>query len=244
MTQGRKDRGESQMLKLATAMGWALCTGSATADTVPMEFDPVGSGQNVRVSLSLNTINCFAGQPVHTFANGTGAAAGLNGNHDSFCSDFTQLVTSSGATGTATGIVHSPEGSPMGSARMLAIYDNDAAAGQGKLGSDAGATFRIAIWEVIDDNPANGSSLNLASGHLKARNADGTALIGSIPAKAGFPFSSIGSNAKQIGLLGFQNSSFQDQVLQVQFVPVPLAAVAGFLGLGMAGYLRRRVARS
>jgi hypothetical protein len=234
------------MRKLATIVVLAMAAGSAAADTVRMEFEGVGSGRNVRVSLGSNTINCFAGQLVHSFSNGTGAAAGLTGNLTTFCSDLTQSVTSSGSTYTVTGIQNLPGSDPMGSARAQAIYDMYAAAGGSQMGSDAdmAAAFQLAIWEVVYDyNPADGGSLNLAAGDLRAKSSLGTTLSSSILSRVSFLFGAIGSNALQAGLMGFRNGSFQDQILQVQLVPVPLAAVAGLLGLGVAGYMRKRTAR-
>lgn len=221
-----------------------MSAGAAAADTVNLQFSHTGSGRNVRMTVGSNSFNCFAGQLVHNFSNGTGAAGGLTGSRITYCSDLLQHVTSSTSTYTVTGIQNLPGGAGMGAAKAQAIYDMYAYANGSQFGADAdmAAAFQLAIWEVIFDyNAGDSSSLNLASGTLKAKNTDGSALSASVLAKAALLFSAIGSNAAQTGLMGFASGSYQDQIVQI--VPIPAAALIGLAGLGLAGYARRRATR-
>jgi hypothetical protein len=224
----------------------AGASAAAMADTVQLRFDNVGAGRNVRMSIGTTSFNCFAGQLIHNFSGGTGAASGLTGDMITFCSDLTQEVTRTGATYTLTGIQNLPQTigfGPMGDAKKQAIYDMYSAASGQQMGTNAdmAAAFQLAIWEVIYDYNGNASSLNLTSGQLRAGSTTGGALSSGILSDASFLFGAIGRNAAQTGLLGLSNGLFQDQILQtVQLVPLPLASLAGLLGLGVVAYVKRR----
>ena len=236
---------------IAGIAAFAIAAGTAAADTVQMRFDHVGSGRNVRVSIGSQSFNCFAGQLVHNFSGGTGAAGGLTGNLTTFCSDLTQEVSYTGATYTLTGIQNLPQSSgfaAMGDTKKQAIYDMYAAAHGDQMGSNAdmAAAFQLAIWEVIYDyDGTHTSSLSLGSGNLKVGNTSGGTLSSGVLACASLLFNAIGQNAAQVGLMGFRNGTYQDQILQtVSVVPLPTAGLAGMVGLGLVAYLKRRMKRS
>ena len=109
---------KAAVLSVAAVMGF---TAFASADTVDMNFTGTAKGSNVKVTLTSNTFNVFAGQLKHTMQNGTGTGANLSGNYITFCSDLYETVTSSYKTYTLTDLNNLPDSSPMGHARAGAI---------------------------------------------------------------------------------------------------------------------------
>lgn len=214
-----------------------------------MKFIGTDEGRSVKVTIGSDTFNCFAGQLLHAFSLGNGVAAQLNGQtRVTYCTDLTQTVTSAGDVYTVAPIASLPSttGWPaMGSAKAQVVYNlYAAAAGQQNTltaNDDFAAAFQIALWEIIYDyNPANVGVYSLTGGNFKVKNADGTALSSAVATKVGQLFGMLGSNAPQAGLLGLTNDCSQDQIIDVNVVPLPSAALAGLLGLGLVRVARKR----
>jgi hypothetical protein len=216
-----------------------------------MQFVGVGAARVVRTTIGSETIDCYAGQLLHSFSNGTGVAAGLTGTKATYCTDLTQTVTSSGDLYTVAPISSLPQSagwSPMGAARAQAVYDLYAAAGgqqsAANANADFAAAFQIALWEIAYDYTGAASSLDLTTGNVRVKNTNNTALSGAILADVTMLFSHIGANVAQQGLLGFANGRSQDQILEVQVAPLPAALPAGLACLGLVAVARRRMTRA
>jgi hypothetical protein len=222
---------------------------AAHADTVKLTYQDNGAGRNVRVTLNSDTFNCFSGQLIHQFSNGTGVAAGLTGNKVTFCTDLNQSVTSSGATYNVVPISTMPEpGSGMGNTRAQAVYNLYAGAAGSQ--SDGGASntlasaFQIALWEIVYDYNGTAGSLNLTSGNVKFKETDGSALLASTVTQVNALLSAISTNVPQTGLLGLANDFKQDQILPITVIPIPAALPLGLAGLGLAAAVRRRMSKA
>lgn len=223
--------------------------GVASADTVRLEYEGMGYSRSVKVTIGSSTFNTSAGQMMHKFTNGNGVAAALNGQTKiTFCTDLTEGATSSGSIYTVAPIANLPQTSgwpAMGSTRAQAVYNlyATAAGQQNGTSSDWAAAFQIALWEVIYDYSGTSASLTLTGGNFKAKDTDGTSLTSSIATKVSTLFAGItGSSAVQTGLMGLTNSGCQDQIVQVDVVPLPGAAAMGLAALG-AGFVIRRIRR-
>lgn len=235
---------------LTAAALFAACS-AAHADTVTMQFVGVGSARVVRATIGSTSVNCYAGQLLHTFSNGNGAASVLNNStRVTFCTDLTQEVTSGGATYTVAPIANLPQSSGwpnMGATRAQGVYDlYAAAAGQqnaSNADADFAAAFQIALWEIAYDYNGSVSSLNLGAGNVRICNTNGNALSGTLLADVNLLFSQIGAHVAQQGLIGLASDCAQDQIVQIQAVPLPAALPTGLAGLGLAAVIRRRFAR-
>lgn len=237
---------KAAVLSVAAVMGF---TAFASADTVDMKFTGTGKGSNVKVTLTNNTFNVFAGQLKHTMQNGTGTGANLSGNYITFCSDLYETVTSSYKTYTLTDLNNLPDSSPMGFARAGAIWNIYQAFGSSALNTNANndlaAAFQIAIWEIATDfNPNTGlSSLNVNSGSFKAVQTNGNALTGAIATNLNNIFNAAVANVSadpSLFLTGLMHSTAQDQIVATTTtIPTPATGALAALGLLCMGRRRR-----
>ena len=227
--------------------------GMAHADTVNMQFVGTGSVRSVKVTIRASTFNTSAGQLKHTFSAGNGVTTPLNGQTKvTFCTDLTEYVSAGGATYTVAPIASLPQTAgwaAMGAVRAQAVYNLFAAAGgaQNATGAKAhcAAAFPIVLWEIVYDYTGSAGSLSLTGGNFKAKQTDGTALSGAILTNATALFNAVttGPNAAQTGLLGLTNNGAQDQIVEMDLVPLPAGAMTGLAGLGLAALVRRRMIR-
>lgn len=243
------------MKAMLVALAGSLCAVSAaSADPVNMKFVGFGQGRAVRVTINDNTVNLFAGQLRHTFSGGTGEGAPLNGTtRVTFGLDASKYVAvkwtphSVSQVGAMPG---SPGLSPLDADRAQAVYDLYSAAGGSQAGAgadaDYAAAFQIALWEIAHDfNAVEGrSSLDVASGSMKAQTLAGTALNGSVLTWVNSFFDSVVAiTAAQTGLLGVGHMERQSQVVMIPLPNGALLGLAGLASLGVVGAARRRLAR-
>lgn len=220
-----------------------VASGALAADTVSMKFTGTGSGSNVKATYFSTTLNVFAGQLKHTITNGTGWSSRLNGTQMTFCTDFTEHVTSTYQTYLVVDPRWTPNASPMGVDKANAIRDIYTTAGltivQTGLNNDMATAFQLAVWDIVADYNANVgiAGLGLAGGHFKATNTSGGSLSSGIITKYNTLINSIGHTARTAPVLGLTNNGSQDQLV---YVPTPGAATLAGLGGLLAARRQRR----
>ncbi len=217
--------------------------GAAMADTVEVRYRNTGLTRSITLS-GVRNATVHAGELVHEFRNGTGAAASLTGLISTFCTEVTQNVNTNWHLFTLTDASQAPmPGSGMGEAKasMLArLYG--LAGGQQHQSADYAAAFQMMIWEIVydyDEAVADTGNLSRTSGNLRfsssgsyfgAVSAIFDDLRTSLMASAGTPMPN---------LAAIVNGTTQDQLLVL--MPLPSAGAMALAGLvGVAGVRRRR----
>ncbi len=226
---------------------------AASADTVDMQF--VANGRGWRPTVTVNgfsVTNVFAGERLHLFSNGTGAAAQLDGRTiATFSTDIFQDVARSGAVFdliNAADVPMAADGASRAAIienlfRYRANIDHDAFETESRA-RDFAAAFQLAIWEIVYepqfsfDNALG--SMSLTSGLMTATRSDGTQL-GWWVRKYFDQIARASSNLHQgNGLtIGLTNDYYMNQVATV-FIPLPSTAALGVAGLSIASLRRRR----
>lgn len=228
------------------AIACAACV--ANADTVDVKFIGTGKGSNATISLDNSNKSVFVGQLKHSFSNGTGAGADIQGDYVTFCCDLTQYVTSSPMTysvETPDDMPHSPGYSAMGADAAQAIFDIYKFANGAQLtgaSSNAFATaFQLAIWEIVYDFDSQeaGNGLNTGNGAFKVQSLAG-GLATDINNHLTSLFAAIGNGGNGSGVYGVASYCAQDQLV---VVPLPAPAMLGMAGLGGLAIVRRRMTR-
>ncbi len=214
----------------------------ASADVVTMKFVGTGAGQNVKWRYNGGSEqSTFAGQLRHSITSGTGVGADWVGEHNLYCTDIFQYVTTSFKTFDIVSADLAPTSSPMGAARAQALYDvfsvfTDSALITG-IGNEFAAAFQIAVWEIVTDfdGGIGRSSLNVDSGKFKVTRVNGSSSrTSTFNAHLNDIFDAIGANAKP-NVVALTNGGAQDQLFYVP-APGPIALA----GAGMLMLARRR----
>jgi hypothetical protein len=215
--------------------------GAASADTVEARF--VGSGLHRTVQVSgVANVTVHAGELIHEFRNGTGAAAGLTGQIRTFCTEVTQLVNSNWRVFDLVAPSNAPNpGPPMGDQKALMLARlYDLAAGQQNTSADYAAAFQMMIWEIVYDfDAANAATGNLSrtDGNIRFLSGDShfgtvTTIFESLRTQL-LAYNGVGVT----NLAAIVNSGSQDQLL---LIPLPTAGAMGLAGLGLVAARRRR----
>lgn len=234
-------------IKTATAVVCLAGASVVAADTVDVAFVGTGAGRSVKFDLNGERQNVFAGQLLHTFSNGSGRGAELQGNIYTFCVDLLEHTSRTSSEFQVVDVEQAP-GAPMGAAKANAIRDLYAFSDGRHIsgGSDFAAAFQLAIWEIVSDFDTNlgRSSLDIEGGAFEAYKTNGSSLSSGVLSALGDLFNAIGVvAARQDGMNVYAvvNDGKQDQLVEMTAVPLPSAAGLGAAGiLGLAGFRRRR----
>lgn len=226
----------TRRLVVAAAIA-ALTAPAALADSGEMRYLGKGMGRNVKINVSGNTLDVFAGEMRHEVRNTTGLASSLNSTLITYCIELTQHVSTNWKPFTLERVTTNGV-NPLSAAKESALGDlfayTNFAIANNQFGNDMAAAFQVAIWEVITDydDVQGRSSLNITQGDFKASNTNGSPLSAAVSLHLEDMLDAIG-NIEPLGILyGMYSSGTQDQIIRIPGVPLPTAA-----GLGMAGLL-------
>lgn len=240
-------RGISRVRGVAL-LSFAVLAGAAQADTVKVKYTGKGLGRDVQMTFGSSTTNLFAGQLKHQFTDGVGPIGStIAGELRTFCTDLTQYVTNTTKTYQVVALQAVP-GAGMGADKAQAIrnmyafaHDAQFATGNNNTNKDLAAAFQMAVWEIVYDYSGGRSSLDVTTGSLKFKQTNGSALSLGVRTQLNNLFNASMTDGAYRSIVAVSNDSFQDQIVQLNTVPMPAAAGMGFCGLaGVAARRRRR----
>lgn len=207
----------------------ACLAGVASADTVPVAFEGLGTyGHSASVHL-YNGLHFGDGSSHKTIWAGQLRHKIDGDSTTTFCTELSQWVGAGDFE--IVEVADAPTGPGMGQARAEAIYKlfNATNAGQ-DIDTDAkAAAFQAAIWEIVYDFD-NGLGLNGGSVQI----TDG---VSSSTVQAYLDLALDAQGDKTPRVIAYSHESFQDQ-LGLRIVPLP--GVAAMAGLGLGGIATRR----
>ena len=231
-----------------TAASMLAISGASFADTVDVKFVGTGKGQSIRYSMDGESRRVFAGQLIHNFNNGTGIGAQLEGDLRTYCTDIFEYTSRNTRSFDVVAPEHAPT-QPMGIDKANALRDlyafADGNQSRSSTSRDYATAFQIAVWEIVGDYElsAGRTSLSVEDGTFKAFRTNGSSLTSSVLGHLTTFFDAIGTIGARNGVDVFavRNDGAQDQLVDLQTVPLPTTAGLGFAGLlGIAGTRRRR----
>ncbi|RMH27811.1 MAG: hypothetical protein D6693_04695 [Planctomycetota bacterium] len=236
--------------RFITAAIAALATGApAIADSVDLRFLGTGAGRTVSVSLGGDSFRVFAGQLCHELSDGVGLAGLILGEHLTYCAELTEHVTTIARRYDLVPLaqVSTPALGATRASAITGLYSwVDGAQLEAGADRDLAAAFQIAVWEIIydyDDTEGAGA-LDVESGRFRARSRRGRRLNDSIRGYLDSMFAAALAPPASSGwaLAGLTRQGAQDQLigLPMAAVPLPGAATAGLVGLGVIASRRRR----
>lgn len=224
------------------ALGFAA---AANADFVDMRFLGTAKGSSVKVTFNSNTNNLFAGQLNHRITNGTGAAAALNGDHVTFCTDLYQTVSSSYTAYEVVSVAAVPNSAPMGAAKAQALRNlytyAGIAAADSSATNDMATAFQIAVWEIVTDFNGTAASLDVTAGNFKAKKTNGSNFTGTLATTlTSYLNAAMNTTSNQANMVGLKSACAQDQLIAGFVVPTPGTATLALAGVAFAAGRRRR----
>jgi len=214
----------------------------AIAGNVDMRYIENGAGQNVKIDVTGNDRNVYAGSLIHEITNG----GTLNGLHTTFCPDPTELTAGDFTNYTIENIEDLPllggASAPMGMVKANAIRALYGAEQStllaGGISNVYGAAFQITMWEIVVDFDGDVSSLDVTAGDLLVTKTDGNALGSALTSQLSTfrtaIADAISTDELAQDLIGLGAPGAQDQIL------IPAPGALALLGLGGLAAVRRR----
>lgn len=229
-------------MKTVLFASMAVVPAVALAGDVDMRYVGSGAGQNVKMNLSGNARDVFAGELMHEIS----SAGPLNGIYTTYCPDPTEVVAGDFTNYSIENIEDLPllngASAPMGAVKANAIrglfFAEQNQVFSGALSNAYAAAFQLTIWEIVVDFDGTGASLDVAAGNLLVTETNGAVLNATVQGHLSdlraSVIDAISADEFFLGLIGLGNEGKQDQIV------IPAPGGLALLGLGALAAGRRR----